>query len=146
MAAAALLLAVVAGCGGRTAAAPSAAESRAADLTSVPARAIPSEPTAATQREATSPDPAFDYGFVVQITPSGFHPQVLVAACCRPILWMNLTNGTNSVVFDVDGVRSGPIPSGGSWLFTPANAESIAYHSGTYRSMSGAVQVNQTSD
>ena len=108
--------------------------------------ALPSEPTAETAREARSPDPAFDYGFVVQITPSGFRPAVLVAACCSPIVWINLTDKPNSVAFDVESGGSGPIAPGASWTFTPPNAESLAYHSTTYPSMTGAVQVNQTSD
>lgn len=115
-------------------------------LTSVTPASIPSEPSAATTREAHSPDPAFDYGFVVQITPTGFHPQTLVAACCMPIVWMNLTNRPNSVIFDVEPGGSGAIPAGGSWTFTPPNAEALAYHSGIYPSMTGAVQVNQTND
>jgi hypothetical protein len=142
------LLAGISACGTGGAATPTASRPTSTPpLTSVtPAAALPSEPTAQTSREARSPDPAFDYGFVVQITPSGFHPAILVAACCTAIIWINLTNRPNSVVFDVEAGNSGLIPSGASWSFTPPNAESIAYHSGVYTSMTAAVQVNQTTD
>ena len=126
--------------------APTASSGAGYGLSSVTPASIPSEPTAATAREAQSPDPAFDYGFVVQITPEGFRPQVLVAACCAPIVWINLTDRPNTVAFDVESGRSGPIAPGQSWAFTPPNAESISYHSLTFPSMHGALQVNQTSD
>lgn len=103
-------------------------------------------PTSQVAREAVNPDPHFDYGFVVQITPQGYHPQWLVANCCAPITWRNLTGKTTSVVFDVQGINSGPIPPGGSWVFTPRNVESLVYHSGFDPSVSGNVQVNQTVD
>lgn len=118
----------------------------AAGLTSVAPAAIPPEPDCETRREAVDPDPAFDYGFVVQITPTGFHPQQLVAACCAPIVWINLTNRPLSVVFDVEQGNSGLIPPGGQWRWTPPNTEAVAYHCGTLPAMSGGVQVNQTSE
>jgi hypothetical protein len=107
------------------------------------ASASPEEPRDA-PREAASPDPNFDYGFVVQITPSGFHPQWLVSGCCKPVTWRNLTGSPASVVFDHQLVDSGPIPPGGTFVFTPHNVQSIAYHSATSPSMIGVLQVNQT--
>ena len=94
-------------------------------------------------REAVSPDPSFDYGFKVQITPGGFRPSWLVAGCCEPITWRNLTTETVSVVFDHLQVNSGPIPPGGTYVFTPKNAQSITYHSGVNPAMHAVVQVNQ---
>jgi hypothetical protein len=105
--------------------------------------ASPDGPRAA-PREAVSPDPNFDYGFVVQITPGGFHPQWLVSACCLPVTWKNLTDSTASVVFDHQLVNSGPIPPGGTFVFTPHNVQSIAYHSANDTSTIGVLQVNQT--
>jgi hypothetical protein len=95
-------------------------------------------------REAVNPDPNFDYGYVVQITPAGFHPQWLVSGCCKAVTWKNLTDSPTSVVFDHQLVDSGPIAPGGSFVFTPHNVQSIAYHSGTNSSMVGVLQVNQT--
>jgi hypothetical protein len=115
-------------------------------LRSVTPAALPSEPDALTAREATKPDANFDSGFVVQITPSGFHPAWLVATCCTPVVWLNLTNATNSIVFDALGVHSGPIAPGGAFTFSPHNVESIAYHSATYPAMKGIVQVNQPAE
>jgi hypothetical protein len=115
-------------------------------LTSVTPAAIPPEPPGEPTREASSPDPSFDYGFVIDITPGGFHPNWLIAGCCRPITWINLTSKPNTVVFTVELTHSPPIPPGGSWTFTPLHAESITYQSETFPSMTGAVQVNQTSD
>jgi hypothetical protein len=117
-----------------------------AGLTSVTPAAIPTEPSGEPTVEAQSPDPAFDYGFVIDITPAGFHPNVLVAACCQALTWINLTDKPNRVMFTVELTESPPIPPGGSWTWIPPNVESVAYESLTYPSMTGAIQVNQTSD
>ena len=118
-------------------ASPAAATPAAQHVTAAPT------PIDQVQREAASPDPNFDYGFTVQITPGGFYPHVLVAACCQPITWHNLTAHATSVAFDVLLVTSPSIPPGGTWVYTPHNVESIAYHSGVDASVTGAVQVNQ---
>jgi hypothetical protein len=115
-------------------------------LTSVAAAAVPTEPAGEPTREAQSPDPAFDYGFVIDITPAGFHPNVLVAACCQALTWINLTDKPNRVMFTVELTESPVIPPGGSWTWIPPNVESVAYASMTYPAMTGAIQVNQTSD
>lgn len=103
-------------------------------------------PLSAVQREAISPDPYFDFGFMVQITPQGFHPQQLVSPCCQAITWRNLTSAPIAIVFDALQVDSGPIPPGGTFVFTPKNVESIAYHARDNPAMAGAVQVNQNSE
>src|SRR5215510_7462356 len=48
----------------------------------------------------TTPDPNFDFGFTIRITDQGFHPQWLVSLCCKPVTWINDTNGPVKVVFD----------------------------------------------
>lgn len=93
--------------------------------------------------EAASPDPNYDYGFVVQITPNGFHPHWLVSGCCRAVTWKNLTSKPESVAFDHQQVDSGPIAPGGAFTWTPAHPESITYHSGLDPSLTGALQVQQ---
>jgi hypothetical protein len=120
---------------------PHASSSVTAPLTG---RSPVADDPATAPREAASPDPNFDYGFVVQITPKGFHPQWLVSGCCKPVTWRNLTGDTVSVVFDHQLVDSGPIAPGGTFVFTPHNVQSIAYHAGTNPSMIGVLQVNQT--
>lgn len=102
--------------------------------------------TPSTVREAAQPDPYFDYGFVVQLTTYGFHPHVLVTPCCSAITWKNTTDTTAEVRFDALQVDSGPIPPGGTFVYTPHNIESIAYHLVSDPSLTGAVQVNQTSE
>ena len=113
-----------------------------------PATATPQRPAqsplASVEREAVSPDPYFDYGFTVQITAQSFRPQTLVAPCCQPITWRNLTTTTVTILFDALQVSSGPIAPGGTFVFTPKNVESIAYHSVDHPSINGLVQVNQT--
>jgi hypothetical protein len=104
------------------------------------------KPLTGPSREAVSPDPNFDFGYSVQITAKGFLPHWLVATCCQAIVWHNLTGTTTSVVFDHIGVASGPIPAGGTFTFTPKNAESITYHSGTDATAHAIVQVNQSSE
>lgn len=115
-------------------------------LRSISTSSFPAEPAGYPAREASNPDPSFDTGYVVQITPSGFHPTWLISPCCSAIVWLNLTNAPNSIVFDALGIQSGAIPSGGSFTFTPHNVESIAYHSIIYASMTGVVQVNQLAE
>ena len=115
-------------------------------LTSVTPAAVPTEPAGEPTREAQSPDPAFDYGFVIDITPAGFHPNVLVAACCQALTWINLTDKPNKILFTVELTQSPLIPPGGSWTWIPPNVEAVAYQSVPYPSMTGAIQVNQTVD
>ncbi len=107
--------------------------------------AIPSEPPGVYSREALSPDPAFEFGYVVQITTAGFHPNWLVAPCCHPITFINLTSKSNSVA-GLELPESPPIQPGASWTWTPPNAESVAYASKTFPSMTGVIQVNQTTE
>jgi hypothetical protein len=95
-------------------------------------------------REATNPDPNFDYGFTVQIDAGAVRPHWLVAACCQAITWVNRAGTPVTVVFDHLAVNSGPIPPGGSYGYTPKNVESIAYHVTGATSITGVVQVNPT--
>jgi len=95
-------------------------------------------------REAAHPNPDFDFGHTVQFTTEGFHPSILVAACCAPITWQNLTNAPVTVVFDHQLVSSGPIPTGGIWTYTPPTMGSFTYHAVGHPDLHGAVQVNQT--
>jgi hypothetical protein len=99
--------------------------------------------TPAEASEAANPDPSFDYGFTVQATIEGFHPRWLVAVCCRPIVWKNMTAGPIVVVFDHLAVSSGPIAPGATWSFTPRNVQSIAYHYAADPSVHAVLQVNQ---
>jgi hypothetical protein len=115
-------------------------------LTSVTPAAIPVEPSGEPSVEAQSPDPAFDYGFVIDITPAGFHPNILVSACCKAVTWINLTDKPNKILFTVELTQSPLIPPGESWTWTPPNGESVTYQSVPFPLMTGAVQVNQTSD
>jgi len=129
-----------------TASAPPATPAPTSGLTSVTPASIPTEPSGEPASEAVSPDPAFDYGFVIDITPTGFHPNVLVADCCHAVTWINLTDKANAVAFTVELTKSPLIPPGDSWTWTPPNVESVAYHSITYPSMIGVLQVNQTTN
>ena len=108
---------------------PTAATPSPADLLPSLPPTSPTPPfTPSEAREALHPDPNFDYGFVVKVTSDAFHPHWLVAVCCRPIIWENLTTETVTVVFDALGVSSSAIAPGGAWAFTPKNVESISYH------------------
>jgi len=102
--------------------------------------------TSEISREATDPDPNFDYGYTVQITAGGYHPHWLVAACCQAITWRNMTRTNVEVIFSALLVTSGPIAPGGTWTYTPNNDESIAYQTKNDPAMAGIVQVNQTSE
>jgi hypothetical protein len=110
-------------------------------------QALPTPHVSATplqfQREAANPDPNFDMGHAVHITARGFQPNVLVSPCCDAITFSNLSGKPVTVVFDVLPVDSGAIPPGGSWTFTPPNAESISYHSKDDPAMTAGMQVNE---
>lgn len=143
--AAALIL--LTGCAAPAAGTPS--PSAAAAGTSVPGAVSP-EPASLQPdpalREAQSPGPDFDYGYVVDITPTGLRPKTLLSGCCKPVTWKNLTGQTVSIVFDHQLVDSGPIAAGSAWVFTPHNAESVLYHTGQGPPLQGALQVQQTTD
>ena len=138
-----ILRALVVGVCGLVAACGSTATSSSSTApTPAPTRA----PLVIGEREAVSPDPAFDLGFTVHVTDRGFQPQWLVAPCCKAITWKNLTGHAVQVVFDHQPVDSGPIPPGGTFAFTPPNVESIAYHEGGNPDVAGVLQVNQTQE
>ena len=141
---AALATLLVVGCGATTPS-PSAttAPSRTPAATLVPNGSFVPDPAL---REAQSPDPSYDYGYVVQVTPQGFHPAELLSGCCLPVTWRNLTSETVSIVFDHQYVSSPPIPPGGTWAWTPPHIESITYHAGSGLNAGGVVQVQQTTD
>jgi hypothetical protein len=95
-------------------------------------------------REATHPDPAFDYGFTVLITDSGFQPHWLVSECCQTITWKNTSSSPVVVAFDHQQVRSQPIPAGGTFTWLPKNIQSVTYHDMADADRTGTIQVNPT--
>jgi len=106
--------------------------------------AAPTTPsTAGTPTASRSPDPNFDSGQTVFITAYGFRPKWLVSIWKLPVVWVNQTNKAQTVIFDHQLVRSGPIPPGGTFRWTSPNVESVTYHSGTMAGVHGAIQVSQ---
>jgi len=93
---------------------------------------------AASSRPATI-DPNFDTGQTVLITARSLHPLWLVALLGKPIVFRNTTQTTTRVIFDHQPVRSGPIPPGGVFRYTPRLPASLTYHVG---SVQGKVQVS----
>ncbi len=112
--------------------------------TPTPHPARSADPVAMAAKEALHPDPYFDFGLTVQITPQGFHPAVLIAECCKTITWKNLLDTAVTVTFDHQRVSSGQIPPGGTWTFTPPNMQALTYHADGRPDFHGAIQVNQT--
>lgn len=139
----ALLVAVTA-CG--SSATPSArntarAATAPAHVSAVTPGPLPSALPATFNREAANPDPHYDFGLVVQITPDGFHPAELVAPCCMPVMWQNLTSVSQAIWFDAFAFGSGPIASGTAYTYTPKSALSLFYHSAADGSRTGVVDV-----
>jgi hypothetical protein len=95
-------------------------------------------------REATNPDPNFDYGFTILVTNNGFEPHWLVSECCRTITWKNMTLGPVIVRFDHQLVRSEQIPPGGTFTWLPKNIQSVSYHDEDDPAHAGLIQVNQS--
>ena len=102
-----------------------------------------SQSTSATPTVSRSPDPNFDSGQKIFITAHGFRPKWLVSIWKLPVVWVNQTNETQTVIFDHQLVRSGPIPPGGTFQWTSNNVQSVTYHSGTIAGAHGAIQVSQ---
>ena len=98
--------------------------------------AIPTSPS-----PTTPVDPHFDSGLNIYITSTGFKPHWLVAPFHGTITWHNDTQRPQTVVFDHQEVRSGVIPPGGTFQYTPSVPISMTYHSGLGRVRHGVIQV-----
>jgi hypothetical protein len=90
-------------------------------------------------------DPNFDFGQRVTITASGFQPLWLVSIVNEPVVWTNTTDTPQSVVFDHLPVRSGTIPPGGTYTWTPDSVASVTYHSGLHPKMQAKLQASWSS-
>lgn len=83
--------------------------------------------------------PIYDTGQHVLITVGGLLPKELFSARTYPVVWTNLTDQPQQVVFEHLPVTSPVIPPGGTWTFTSVSAQSISYH--THSGMHGVVQI-----
>jgi hypothetical protein len=63
------------------------------------------------------------------ISVGGFLPTRLYSNPSEKIVWTNLTEQPEQVIFDYFPVKSPVIPPGGSWSWETGASESIAYHS-----------------
>jgi plastocyanin len=70
-----------------------------------------------------------DEGQQIIISASGFLPAKLYASPSEAIVWTNLTNQPQQVVFDHFSVKSPVIAPGATWKWTTVSSESITYHS-----------------
>jgi hypothetical protein len=68
-------------------------------------------------------------GQQIIITVGGFLPKRLYATPSDLVVWTNLTEQPQQVVFDHFAVRSQVIPPGGTFSWSSPDSESIAYHS-----------------
>ena len=99
----------------------------------------PKPPAVSSPSPAASVDPHFDSGLNISITTAGFQPHWLVAPFRGTITWHNDTHRAQVIVFDHQAVRSGVIPPGGTFAYTPMVPISITYHSTLGRH--GVIQV-----
>jgi len=80
--------------------------------------------------EGTTPiAPQIDEGQHIIITARGMLPARLYSQSKEAVTWTNLTDEPQRVIFDYLPVRSPLIPPGGSFSWTSASSQSIAYHS-----------------
>ena len=63
----------------------------------------------------------------------------------QPVVWTNDTDTPQSIVFDHLPVRSGVIPPGGTYTYTPDTVASITYHSGRRPTLEGKLQASWSS-
>jgi hypothetical protein len=68
-------------------------------------------------------------GQQIIISVGGFLPPRLYASPSVPVVWTNLTDQPQQVVFDHLAVRSPVIAPGGTFSWTSQDSESISYHS-----------------
>ena len=68
-------------------------------------------------------------GQQIIITVGGFLPKRLYATPSVPVVWTNLTDQPQQVVFDHFAVHSGVIPPGAKFSWSSPDSESISYHS-----------------
>ena len=128
-----IALAVMAG------ACTSASGARTATPTSVRPK-----PTPTTARK---PNPYYDSGSTVTITPTGFQPQTLIATVKVPLTFVNATKTVEQVQFEHSRgpngqlLRSTPIAPGAKWSYTPQTWESATYHSIEQPALRGQIQI-----
>jgi hypothetical protein len=70
-----------------------------------------------------------DDGQQIVISSTGFLPERLYSDPGSAIVWTNLTNQPQQILFDAFSVTSPVIPPGGSWSWKTQDSESIAYRS-----------------
>jgi hypothetical protein len=70
-----------------------------------------------------------DDGQQIVISATGFLPERLYSDPGSAIVWTNLTNQPQQILFDAFTVTSPVIPPGGSWSWKTQDSESIAYRS-----------------
>jgi hypothetical protein len=70
-----------------------------------------------------------DDGQQIVISATGFLPERLYSDPGSAIIWTNLTNQPQQILFDAFSVTSPVIPPGGSWSWKTQDSESIAYRS-----------------
>ncbi len=70
-----------------------------------------------------------DDGQQIVISATGFLPAKLYSNPGSAIVWTNLTNQPQQVIFNAFSVTSPEIPPGSSWSWKTQDSESIAYHS-----------------
>lgn len=77
---------------------------------------------------ATHPISAtIDDGQQIIIAASGFLPARLFSTPNEAVTWTNLTDEPQQVIFDYLPVKSPVIPPGGTFSWTSASSQSIAY-------------------
>jgi hypothetical protein len=75
-------------------------------------------------------NPVIDAGQQIVITAQGFEPKRLDASDALPVMWTNLSNAPQQLVFVALPVRSKVIPVGGQFVWNAHGvALSVAYHS-----------------
>ena len=128
------LICVACGSGPNSTSEPSSSSSsqpRATVATTDPGRVVgaPSTPTTVPHERGTRPiSPVVDNGQQVIITATGIVPHQLFADEADPVTWTNLSGTTQQLIFTVIPVKSPPIPAGAQFVWQPANAITIAYH------------------
>jgi len=79
-----------------------------------------------------NPEPgATQAGQQILISPTGIHPSLLLATQGLPVVWTNLTDRSQRVVFTNAQGESGLIPPGGTFSMPTPRSESYTFKTST---------------
>ncbi len=101
----------------------------------------PSAPTHSSSAPSTGSTPAAVSASAVTISSSGFAPNPLQIKVGTTVTWTNTDSAAHTVTSDTGLFDSGPINSGGTYIYTFSQAGTFGYHSTGDANLTGSITV-----